>query len=70
MLHENIHFMQIILESASKRHVHTMKVMRIESELIHIACVRTEYALTAIRIECIFSQSTSIGGLKMNYIIT
>ena len=41
-----------------------MKIMRIESELIRIACVHTECALTAIRIECTFSQSTSIGGLK------
>ena len=47
-----------------------MKVMRIASELIQIICVHTEGALTAIRIECTFSQSTSIGGLKANYIIT
>ena len=46
------------------RRVHTMKVMRIGSELIRIVCVHTECALTAIRIECAFSQSTSIGGLK------
>ena len=38
--------------------------MRIESELICITCVHTECALTAIRIECAFSQFTSIGGLK------
>ena len=44
--------------------VHTMKVMRIGSELICVVCVHTECALTAIRIECTFSQSTSIGGLK------
>ena len=41
-----------------------MKVMRIGSELIRIACVHTECALTAIRIEFALSQSTSIGGLK------
>ena len=46
------------------RRVHTMKVMRIGSELIHIVCVHTECALTAIRIECALGQSTSIGGLK------
>ena len=46
------------------RRVHTMKVMCIGSELIHIVCVHTECALTAIRIECAFNQSTSIGGLK------
>ena len=44
--------------------VHTMKVMRIGSELICIVCVHTESALTAIRIEYAFSHSTSIGGLK------
>ena len=44
--------------------VHTIKVMRIESELIRIACVHTECALTAIRIQFAFPQSTSIGGLK------
>ena len=41
-----------------------MKAMRIGSELIRIACIHTECALTAIRIKCAFSQSTSIGGLK------
>ena len=41
-----------------------MKVMRIGGELIRIVCVHTECALTAIRIECAFGQSTSIGGLK------
>ena len=41
-----------------------MKIMRIESELIRIACVHTEFALTAIRIQSGFGQSTSIGGLK------
>ena len=46
------------------RRVHTMKVMRIVSELIGIVCVHTECALTAICIECAFGQSTSIGGLK------
>ena len=46
-----------------------MKVMCIESELIHIVCIHTECALTAIRIECAFGQSTSIGGLKANCII-
>ena len=53
------------LKSQGKlRRVHTMKVMRIESKLVRIVCVHTECALTAIRIECTFSQSTSIGGLK------
>ena len=47
-----------------KRRVHTMKVMRIGSELICIVCVHTECTLTAIRIESAFSQSSSIGGLK------
>ena len=42
-----------------------MKVMRIGSELIRIVCVHTECALTAIHIECAFSQSTFIGGLKV-----
>ena len=42
-----------------------MKVMHIEGELIRIVCICTECALTAIRIECAFSQSTSIGGLKL-----
>ena len=41
-----------------------MKIMHIESELIRITCIHTECALTAICIECAFSQSTSIGGLK------
>ena len=41
-----------------------MKVMHIGGELIRIVCVHTECALTAIRIECTFGQSTSIGGLK------
>ena len=40
-----------------------MKIMCIGSELICIACIHTEYTLTAIRFECAFSQSTSIGGL-------
>ena len=47
-----------------------MKVMHIGSELICIVCVHTECALTAIRIKCTFDQSTSIGGLKANSIIT
>ena len=47
-----------------------MKVMRIGSELIRIVCVHTECALTAIRIECAFGQSTSIGGLNANCIVT
>ena len=41
-----------------------MKVMCIESELIRIVCVNTECTLTATCIECAFSQSTFIGGLK------
>ena len=41
-----------------------MKVMHIGGELIRIVCVHTECALTAVRIECAFGQSTSIGGLK------
>ena len=47
------------------RRVHTMMVMHIGSELIRIVCVHTECALTAICIECAFSQSTSIGSLKL-----
>ena len=43
------------------RRVHTMKVMHIGSELIRIVCIHTE---------CTFGQSTSIGGLKANCIIT
>ena len=46
------------------RPVHTMKVMHIEDELICIVYFHAECALTSIRIECTFSQSTSIGGLK------
>ena len=46
------------------------KLIRIGSKLIRIVCVHTECALTAIRIECAFSQSTSIGGLKANCIVT
>ena len=46
------------------RLVRTMKIMHIESELIRITCIHTECALTTICIECAFSQSTSIGGLK------
>ena len=42
----------------------TMKVMHIGSKLIHIVCVHTECALIAIQIECAFSQSTSMDGLK------
>ena len=41
-----------------------MKIVRMQSELIRITCVHIECALTAIRIECAFSQSTSIGCLK------
>ena len=41
-----------------------MKIMCIGSELICIIYVHTECSLTAIRIECAFSQFTSIGGLK------
>ena len=47
-----------------------MKVMRIGGELIRTVCIHTECALTAICIECAFSQSTSIGGLKPVCIIT
>ena len=52
------------------RRVHTMKVIRIGSELSIVCVQHTECALTAIHIECAFSQSTSIGGLKVNCIIT
>ena len=41
-----------------------MKVMRIGRELICIVCIHAECALTTIRIECAFGQSTSIDGLK------
>ena len=44
--------------------------MCIGSELIRIVCVHTECALAAIYIKCAFSQSTSIGGLKADCIIT
>ena len=37
------------------RHVHTMKVMHIGSELIYIVCVHTECTLTTVHIECAFS---------------
>ena len=49
-----------------------MKVMHIKSELIRIACVHTECAVTSIRIQCAFTQSTSIhfhSGLKPYCII-
>ena len=50
-----------------------MKVMHIGRELICIVCAYTECALTAIRIECVFSQSTFHrrleAGLKANCII-
>ena len=57
------------------RCVHTMKVMHIGSKLTCIVCVHTEYALTAVHIECAFSQSTSIHrwfetSLKVNCIMT
>ena len=55
---------QIFVLEYHIRYVHTIKEMRIGGELIRIVCVHTECALTAIRIECAFSQSTSIGGLK------
>ena len=41
-----------------------MKIMCIGSELIRIVCIHTECALTAIRFECAFSQSTSIDDFK------
>ena len=50
-----------------------MKAMRIGGKLIRIVCIHTECALTAIRIECAFGQSTSKvveAGLKANCIIT
>ena len=37
-----------------------MKVIHIGNKLIRIVYVHTECALTTIRIECAFSQSTSI----------
>ena len=55
---------QIFVLEYHIRRAHTMKVMRIGGELIRIVCIHTECALTAIRIECAFGQSTSIGGLK------
>ena len=51
------------------RRVHTMKVMRIGSELIRIACVHTECALTAIRFESIHFHRWFETGLK-RYCIT
>ena len=47
-----------------------MKATRIGNELIRIVCIHTECTLTTIHIECAFGQSTSIGGLKANCIIT
>ena len=42
-----------------------MKVMCIGSESICIVSAHTEYALTVIRIECAFSQTSIIGGLML-----
>ena len=47
------------------RAVHTMKIMRIKFESIRIGSIHNEAALTAMRIQFTFSQSTSIGGLKL-----
>ena len=44
--------------------VHTTKIMQIKFESIRIVRIHTEAALTAMRIQCAFGQSTSIGGLK------
>ena len=46
------------IEECHLRHVHTMKIMCIETELIHIACIHTELH------QCPLSQSTFTGGLK------
>ena len=64
-LHYTIRISEVATYVAYSRHVHTMKIMRIGSKLIHNASVHTECALTAIRIECTFGQSTSIGGLNL-----
>ena len=53
-----------IAENCNLRAVHTTKIMRIKCESIRIARIHTEAALTAMRIQCAFGQSTSIGGLK------
>ena len=47
-----------------------MRIMHIGRELICITYVHTECIFTTICFECTFSQSTSIGGLKVNYIMT
>ena len=44
------------------RHVPTMKTMCIGGELIHIVWIHTECAHW---LQCTFSQSTSIGGLRL-----
>ena len=49
------------------RPVHTTKIMRIKCKLIRIVTVHTKCALTAIRFEIAFNQSTSIGGLKADW---
>ena len=53
------------INTSNYRRVNIMKVMCIGSKLIHIACIHTECALTAICIECSFSQSTYIGSLML-----
>ena len=58
--------MCVLINVCALRPVHTTKIMRIKSKLIRIVTVHTECALTAIRFEFTFSQSTSIGGLKLD----
>ena len=63
---------QILLQMANfgckmtknNRLVYITKIMRIASELICIVYVHPKLALTVVYFEFVFSQSTSIGGLK------
>ena len=48
-----------------KRTVYTTKIMQIKFKSIRIMRIYTEAALTAMWIQFAFSQSTSIGGLKL-----
>ena len=62
--HSEIRLYFVWVDQRDKRAVHTMKIMRIKFESIRISSIHTESALTAMRIQFAFSQSTSIGGLK------
>ena len=60
-LENNWHVYSVLLTLGC---VYTMKIMCIRNELIRIACIHTECALTTTYFECAFSQSPFIGGLK------